>query len=318
MQICRYLLEMFSVPLLRSHATVSLVDRDRLQLYHANRSVILVSSAIDLSEGDGVDKFIATIIAFHCLSLEQNGILETKVPSNAALVSSVDIPKNPQVVQKGSELWFSSNKQGKPFKVTLDEVLSRDPATIGRSTVVLTASSDEWKDVPLVVKVSWPTSGRVSETDFINKARDTATGEHAWAANHLPKVHHAEDVVFGEGTTLGSVAAMFKDGKFVDKRRRYVYEPRTLRIIVQEELHTLRSLGNVRDIGQVLVDVAYGACVVFRFWICVHLPRTLQFTSGSTSTQRSFIATSASTTSCGASSRRRMRVGKSSGKSTGC
>jgi len=33
-QICRYLLEMFSVPLLRSHATASLVDRDRLQLYH--------------------------------------------------------------------------------------------------------------------------------------------------------------------------------------------------------------------------------------------------------------------------------------------
>ena len=124
-------------------------------------------------------------------------------------------------------------------------------------------------------------------------------------------------VVFGPGTTLGSVAAMFGDGKFVGKRN-YVYEPRTLRIIVQEELHTLRSLGNVKGIGQVLVDVACSAYIVFRFWICIRLPRTLQFTSGSTSTQGSFIATSASTTSYGVSSRRRMREGKSSRKSMGC
>ena len=87
LQVCRYLLEMFSVPLLRSHATAGLVDRDRLQLYHANRSVILVSSAINFAEEDGKTKFIATIIAFHCLSLEQNGIMETRVPRNAKIVS---------------------------------------------------------------------------------------------------------------------------------------------------------------------------------------------------------------------------------------
>jgi hypothetical protein len=56
-QVCSHLLEMFSTSLLRSHATVCLVDRDRLQLYHANRSVILVSSAINLSEGNGLDQF---------------------------------------------------------------------------------------------------------------------------------------------------------------------------------------------------------------------------------------------------------------------
>ena len=101
LQVCRYLLEMFSVPLLRSHATVSLVDRDRLQLYHANRSVILVSSAINFSDGDGKDKFIATIIAFHCLSLEQNGILETRVPRNAGLILKAKFPDT-QVVQQGN------------------------------------------------------------------------------------------------------------------------------------------------------------------------------------------------------------------------
>ena len=67
-RVCHYLLEMFSVPLLRSHATISLVDRDRLQLYHANRSVIFVSSAMNLSEDEGLTKFIAMIIGFSCLS----------------------------------------------------------------------------------------------------------------------------------------------------------------------------------------------------------------------------------------------------------
>ena len=62
-----YLLEMFSVPLLRSHATVGLVDRDRLQPHHANRSAILVSSAINFSKDDGLTEFITTI-AFNCLS----------------------------------------------------------------------------------------------------------------------------------------------------------------------------------------------------------------------------------------------------------
>ena len=107
LQVCRYLLEMFSIPLLRSHATVSLVDRDRLQLYHANRSVILVSSAIDFSAGDGLDKFIATIIAFHCLSLEKNGILNTMVPKNSELLSQIDFPPNPLQVQDERVLYFA-------------------------------------------------------------------------------------------------------------------------------------------------------------------------------------------------------------------
>ena len=55
---------------------LGLVDRGRLQLYHANRSVILVSSAINFFEGDGVDKFIANIIGFYRLSFGQNGILK--------------------------------------------------------------------------------------------------------------------------------------------------------------------------------------------------------------------------------------------------
>jgi len=56
---------MFSIPPLRSHATVSLVDWDYLQLYHTNQSAILVYSAISFSEEGGKDNLIATVIAFH-------------------------------------------------------------------------------------------------------------------------------------------------------------------------------------------------------------------------------------------------------------
>ena len=151
LQVCRYLLEMFSVPLLRSHATVSLVDRDRLQLYHANRSVILVSSAIDFSKGDGKDEFIATIIAFHCLSLEQNGIL-SRVPENLSLLSGTKLGGD-RVVQRGNKLMFLGARGCDPFEVTLGETISRDPAMVGRSTLVLNATSDRWKGC-LVVKIS--------------------------------------------------------------------------------------------------------------------------------------------------------------------
>ena len=254
LQVCRYLLEMFSVPLLRSHATASLVDRDRLQLYHANRSVILVSSAINFSTDDGKDKFIATIIAFHRLTFEQNGILSI-IPTNVKLLSKKVFSREVRVVQKGNKLHFSGNKELGEFNVELTDVISFDPAMIGRSTLVLNAESAMFEG-PLVIKISWPTSGRAPETDFLTKASDMAKGEHAWAANHLPKVHYAEDVTFEADSTLGSVAGLFKNAKFVNGN--YVYERRTLRIIIQERLYPLKSLTNVKDIGQVFLDVLCG------------------------------------------------------------
>jgi hypothetical protein len=66
LQVGRYLVEQFSVPAFRLHATIGLVDRDRIQFYHANHSVILVSSAINFmvaNRDGGLDKFIVILIA---------------------------------------------------------------------------------------------------------------------------------------------------------------------------------------------------------------------------------------------------------------
>ena len=262
-QVCRYLLEMFSVPLLRSHATVGLVDRGRLQLYHANRSVILVSSAINFTGGDGLNKFIANIIAFHGLSFGQNGILDTLVKDNVELIKNPGILENNKVIQKGNTLKLLGG-DSKEFTVTLGDVISRDPATVGRSTVVLGATCERWSTADLVVKISWPGSLRVPESDFLKKASEEAEKtEGRWATKHLPRVFYAKDVVFESGSTLESVASLFEDATFVNGK--YRYERRALRIIVQERLHPLKSLSNVKDIGQVFVDVACSTCIPFVF-----------------------------------------------------
>ena len=131
---------------------------------------------------------------------------------------------------------------------------------VRRSTLVLKATSKQWPDKPLVVKISWPTSNRASETEFIKLANGKAKGKHEWAAKHLPQVHYAEDVLFSADSTFESVACLFDNAKFADDSKDYVYERRTLRIIIQERLYPLKLLASVKDIGQVLLDIACGTC----------------------------------------------------------
>ena len=246
---------MFSVSPLRSQATVCLINRDLLQLYHANRSVILVSSAINFSTDDGLDKFIAVIIAFHCLSFAQNGILDTLTTSNTKLVSKRDIPKEEKIVQEGSILKLTQKGSEEEIEVRLGDVISRDPAVVGRSTVVLKAKCDKWEGKNLVVKISWPGVGPEPEGKFLKKAmKDAKRTKGKWAMKHLPQVFYTMDVVFSEDLTFKSVEKLFKNAKFVDKG--FVYKQRALRIITQEELYPLKSLVSVREMGQVFVGIA--------------------------------------------------------------
>ncbi|KAF9459057.1 hypothetical protein BDZ94DRAFT_1312771 [Collybia nuda] len=75
LQCARYLMEMLEFSVLRSHALVTLVDRDRMQLVYADRSAIVTSSIIDLRTDNGLDQFLAMLIAFHRLSPKQWGFL---------------------------------------------------------------------------------------------------------------------------------------------------------------------------------------------------------------------------------------------------
>ena len=81
----KLLLEQFSLPAFQLHTTIGVIDRDRIQFYHANHSVILVSSAISIGitdETGGLDKLIAIVITFSRLSLCDISILHNPNDSN--------------------------------------------------------------------------------------------------------------------------------------------------------------------------------------------------------------------------------------------
>ena len=262
LQVGRYLLGQFSVPAFRSHATIGLVDRHRIQYYHANHSVILVSSAIGFTTYDseeGLDRFIAIGIAFGRLSLKDSGILHNLhngklFRDNEKLTTSV-LPPGAMQAREGNKLEFGGDGKTQPFTLTMGEVIAHEPSLAGRSTAVLHATSPAWESLKLVVKISWPGSERVAEHEFLARAVAVAnsSAERKWALKHLPQVLFAQDIDFGQDSTHEKVARRFEHAGFFNGE--YEYEERTLRIIVQERLYPLKTLKNAKDVAQVLLDV---------------------------------------------------------------
>ena len=240
-----------------------------------------MSSAINFSlteKGNGLDKFIAIVIGFNQLSLRDNGILHDLhdgrlFADNMNLATSKDY-RGAVRMQEGNKLVLSGGKLRRPVTLTYGEVISHEPSLAGRATAVLHAkSSTWWKKLNPIVKISWPGSNRVAENVFLEKAMETAkstTGDR-WALKHLPQVLFAQDVVFGSDSTHERVAKLFENAEFVDPDCDFKYERRTLRIIVQERLYPLDTLTDVKDIAQVLLDVACGTCFFSSSWVlCTH------------------------------------------------
>lgn len=221
---------------LRPHVTVGLVDRNRIQFYHANHTVVLVSSVIDLSDDEGgIDRFIAFLIAFHYLFIHDKAVLENG--------------------RNGTTLRLEGNGKVKgPIEIELGTVISMAPSLVGRSTVVMDGTSPKWPDRQLVVKISWVDDFRASEQEFMDKAVEEGTKSgHEWTLNHLPQFFYAEDV---DDPTYRSVHELFENARFVNKE--YTYGRRQMRIVVQEPLEPLETLTNVKDVGQVILDAACG------------------------------------------------------------
>ena len=288
LQVGRYLMEQLSIPALRSHATIGLVDRDRIQFYHANHSVIFVSSAINFLSNDytnGLDKFIAIVIAFSRLSLRDNGILHDlhdgkMLRGNEKLPISGLAPGSMRT-QGGNKLEFGGDEKTKPFTLTYGETISHDPSLAGRATVVLHAESSMWEELDLVVKIGWPGSDKPVENAFLAKAAEIAesTEDDKWALNHLPRVLFAQDVALDSNSTHDKIASLFDNAEFAGQE--YDYEPRTRRIIIQERLYRFKTLTKVEDIAQVLLDVGCGMWIDSLFGY--QRFTVVQFIGGSTS-----------------------------------
>ena len=230
------LLELLS---LRPHVTVGLVDCDCIRFYHVNHSTVLVSSAIDLSLQDdegGIDRFIAVLITFRYLALHDQTILDTG--------------------RNGMALRLQGNdKVEGPIEIELGTVISISPSLVGRSTAVMYGTSSKWPNRRLVVKISWVDNSLVSEREFMDKAVEEAMKPgHEWALNHLPRFFYVDYV---DDPTYRSVQELLENGKFTDGRE-YIYERRQMRIVVQEPLESLKTPTNVKDAGQLMLDVACG------------------------------------------------------------
>ena len=222
-----------------------------------------MSSAITFSAADdveGLEKFIAIVIAFGRLSLRDNRILHDLgngklFHDNERLPKSKLPPKRLQI-QEGNQLVLGGNRKRKPFTLTYSKVISHEPSLAGRATAVLHATSPEWKNVDLVVKISWPGSGRVPEDKLVDEAIKQTKKTDRWAIKHLPRVLFAQDVAFESDLTNEKVARLFDNVRLVNGE--YKYERCTLRIIIQERLHPLETLTSVKDVGQVLLDTGCG------------------------------------------------------------
>jgi len=212
----------------------------------------------------GLEKLIAIMIAFCRLTLCDNDILHDfhngKLLRGNQKPPTHRVPRGAVRMQEENELVFGGDPETESFTLTLGEAIHHEPELAGRSTAVLHAKSPEWKNDNLVIKIGWPGSGWGVENEFLDKATSEAkrTTDDEWALKNLPRVLYAQDIVFGSDSTHEEVASLFGGGHIINGE--YKYEQRTLRIIIQERLYPLTELTDVKDIAQVLLDVACGTC----------------------------------------------------------
>ncbi|KAK0490315.1 hypothetical protein IW261DRAFT_1323966, partial [Armillaria novae-zelandiae] len=245
---------------LRSHALVTLIDRDRLQFSYYDRSAIIVSQAIDLANPDHEIPFIAMQIGCHRLMRKQRGILDDVItdPYLTDFNRFNMISQDPELLFSGLEMNLKKDK--KPIKLILGPLVYRQRGLFGRHTCVIRATCTKWAGKKLVVKLSWPSASRKSEKELLDiaiaKAKQMVKpGQTHWVLNHLPNILHEQDFKFEDGDSVQRLLSeMLHGGEYVGGRDG-AYDERLLRITVSEELFLITSLRNDRDYAQVFVDI---------------------------------------------------------------
>ncbi|KAJ3787038.1 hypothetical protein GGU10DRAFT_243828, partial [Lentinula aff. detonsa] len=97
----------------------------------------------------------------------------------------------------------------------------------------------------LVLKMSFPSTTRVTERTFVDRCKELAQGQHAWVSNHLPNIIWSFDIPFRDGSPQDGFEKKFGDD----------YEMRVMRGIILEELRPLLSLKTAKECAQVFYDI---------------------------------------------------------------
>ncbi|KAF9066707.1 hypothetical protein BDP27DRAFT_1330190 [Rhodocollybia butyracea] len=150
---------------------------------------------------------------------------------------------------------YTFEYKDKSRKVKFGKVLFRPHGILGRGTLVVEVTcccNDDgcacaWKDLDLVMKLSFASNTRDPEVTFIQECMDIVARDpaHNWVLNHLPEVHATFSIPFGPGTVQGRLKEEFGDD----------YEERELHGSIQSRLYELMSLETSREFGQAIYDI---------------------------------------------------------------
>ncbi len=268
-QCAKYAMQILSSAGLRSHALVTLIDRDRLQLKYYDRSSIVVSQAIDIADEEERRLFVAMLIGCHRLTLPQRGILH-EILEDPYIKSYGEMKeKNPVNLFNGLKMTLQG-ADGTNIILTLGDIIHRQRGLVGRDTCVVLARSSAWLDRELAVKISWPGVYRDSEKKLMDAAKAKADemageGKTHWVLDHLPEILHSQDFRFNdEDSPQKRLMELLIEAQYADGKT-FIYEERLLRITVSERLFPITDLTNVKDIAQVFLDILQ--CTSFSFSI---------------------------------------------------
>ncbi len=273
LQCAHYALEMLSSAGFRTHCISALIASKQMQPLYYDRSSIIVCKDFHIvdSNGDVTDFFIGTIIGFSKLTERQRGIQRSLCDDSSMVekyqTHTTRCRDDPKTAFQGVKLKLTVSGGETKVALTLGRIVSRQPVIVGRDTCVVEATASEyepWKEKDLVVKISWPASTRISEVEFVTKARKMAREmlqsptegcQSDWALDHLPDIVHSQDFGYDVDSPQATLRELFLTAKWANDQT-FLHEYRVCRVTVQEKLHRLEELKTPREYAQVLVDIA--------------------------------------------------------------
>ncbi|KAK0474731.1 hypothetical protein EDD18DRAFT_1298695 [Armillaria luteobubalina] len=198
-------------------------------------------------------------IECHRLKLRRHGILHDFLPYPYIQGYREMKGKNSANLFKGLKMTLQ-NAEGKDIVLTLGDIIHRQRGLSGRSTCVVSASSPTWKSQELVVKISWPGAYRNSEKKLMDTAKAKAKemageGKTHWVLDHLPEILHSQDFRFNrKDCSQKRLMELLIKAEYAEEKT-FIYEERLLRITVSECLFPLDSLTDVKEFGQIFLDI---------------------------------------------------------------
>ncbi|KAK0463593.1 uncharacterized protein EV420DRAFT_1264636 [Desarmillaria tabescens] len=253
----------------RTHCIGALIASKQMQLLYYDRSSIFVCKDFHIvdANGDATDLFIGAIISFSRLTEKQRGIQRSLCDDSAMIKTyTMRCRDDPKSLFQGVKLNLTVSEDGAQVVLTLGRIISRQPGIIGRDTCVTEATASEyepWKEKELVAKISWPAASRVSEVEFVIKARKMAREmpqplvdgvQSDWALDHLPDIIHSQDFDFDADSPQAALREFFLKAKWANNQI-FLHEDRVCRVTVQERLHRLEELKTPQEYAQVIVDI---------------------------------------------------------------